>query len=249
MKPFNFGEIRDILTRNFCLGVRFLFVHSNFHLFFPRWITGSVSRFAYRTELSRWINKHPSQEFNDRGYHNREYLYQFVLETEDLKGGIDYLEFGAAGGYSLRWWVENNKDPRSRFIGFDTFTGLPENWDNVPKGTFSSEGRVPDIKDNRCKYEIGLFQDTLFGFLERFKLERKTVVHIDCNLYSSTLFVFTSLAPKIKKNDIIILDDFGSIMHPTHGFRAFCDFISAYKLNYKLIGASNFYRQIAIKLI
>ncbi len=245
-------EVKGPPTQRLNLCIRSLFIRSKFHLFFNRFLTDLVLRIAYRSEFLRWVNAHPCREFNDPCHYNRYDLYKLFLETEKLQGEIDYLEFGVAEGSegsSLRWWIQNNKDPKSRFVGFDTFTGLPEDWDTIPKGTFTAGGKPPDIDDNRVSFRVGLFQDTLFGFLESFTLDRRTVINIDSDLYSSALFVLTALAPKLKKDDILIFDDFGSIRHPTHEFRAFLDFLSAYKFNYKVIGASGFYRRVALKLI
>jgi hypothetical protein len=205
-------------------------------------------KLCYLSRLSRWLNKHPCQEFNDSKF-TRYDLYQLVYEKERLEGGIDYLEFGVAGGDSLKWWIGKNKDPRSRFIGFDTFRGLPEDWDKVPKGTFTTHGELPEIQDKRCSYQVGLFQDTLFDFLEKNTLDRKTIVHIDCDVFSSALFVLTALAPRLKKGDIVIFDELGSIRHPAHEFRAFYNLVSSYRFRYRLIGACNSYYHVAMRLV
>ena len=68
---------------------------------------------------------------------------------------------------------------------------------------------------------------------------------MDADLYTSTLFVLTKLLPLLKKDDIIIFDEFGV---PTHEFKAFTEIVSAYKLNYEFLGAINNYLQIAIKI-
>ena len=227
--------------------VRCLFIKSN--IFFSERMADFILRFVYRCKLLCWLKAHPCREFNSHfGQNNRYNLYQFIFETEHLEADIDYLEFGVARGSSFIWWSSKNKHPKSRFVGFDTFTGLPEAWDNVPAGSFTVHRGIPQIQDSRCIFEVGLFQDTLFGFLGRFALDRRTVVHIDCDLYSSTLFVLTALAPRLKKNDIIMFDELGSIRHPTHEFRALCDFLSVYKLSYKVIGACDFYYSVALKL-
>ena len=64
--------------------------------------------------------------------------------------------------------MEKNKNPGSQFTGFDTFTGLPEDWNfRYQKGHFSTEGKTPDIHDSRCSFEKGLFQDTLEKFVDQ----------------------------------------------------------------------------------
>src|SRR5258707_9706507 len=62
---------------------------------------------------------------------------------------IDYLEFGVHRGESIREWSQLNIHPKSSFIGFDSFEGLPEAWDNLGVGAFSTGGAVPCIDDSR----------------------------------------------------------------------------------------------------
>src|SRR6476469_942601 len=92
--------------------------------------------------LSHWAQKTGKIAINDFpckwDYQKRFQLYEQIISTEKLKEEpIDYLEFGVAGGHSFRWFQQNNSNPESRFYGFDTFTGLPEDWGSYKKGTFS----------------------------------------------------------------------------------------------------------------
>ena len=68
---------------------------------------------------------------------------------------------------------------------------------------------------------------------------------MDADLYSSTLFVLSNLIPYLRKDDILIFDEFGV---PTHEFRAFTDVVSSYSLKFEVLGAINNYLQVAIKL-
>lgn len=81
---------------------------------------------------------------------------------------ITYLEFGVWKGESLRKWLTLSPHAQSIFPGFDTFTGLPEAWTaRDPKGAFSTGGRAPALDDPRGSLEVGLFQQTLYSFLDR----------------------------------------------------------------------------------
>lgn len=238
----------------------------NFKLFFIRKIKALFSRFklhiifkpfervllnlVYLSKLSNWINKNPKGKFSDFynkrvNYEDRFKLHEYVLEQEIKGEAIDYLEFGVAAGIAIRWWVEKNKNPESRFFGFDVFTGLPEDFGVMRKHHYNMAGKTPGIKDDRVKFLSGLFQDSLPGFLVEYKTGQRKVIHMDADLYSSTLFVLTSLIPFLKKDDIIIFDEFGV---PTHEFRAFTDIVAAYNLRYELLGSVNNYLQVAIKL-
>jgi hypothetical protein len=66
-------------------------------------------------------------------FDTREEMYEEIAPT----GPIDYLEFGVWEGESILYWAWSNRHDESRFFGFDTFTGLPENWGRSPAGPTS----------------------------------------------------------------------------------------------------------------
>jgi hypothetical protein len=215
-----------------------------------RWVHFSL-RFAYACRFSRWCSEHPGAEIPHRpdlrGPDSKRCgLFEFLFETQHLDTQIDYLEFGVASGESFRWWVEHNGHPLSRFFGFDTFTGLPEDWDGLPQGAFSTGGHAPDIADPRCSFRAGLFQDTLRPFLDGYTARCRKVVHLDADLYSSTLFVLSCLGGKLNPGDILIFDEFGGILDE---FRAFLDVSSAYRLNLQLLGGANRFYHAAFLVV
>jgi len=229
--------------------IKALFFRLRLHIFIKP-LEGVLLNAAYLSKLSRWIDKTPKGKFNDFynkkvNYTDRFKLHDFVLKEEIKNRSIDYLEFGVASGIAFKWWVEMNKHPRSRFFGFDVFTGLPEDFGVMKKHHYDTAGQTPKIEDDRVTFVKGLFQNSLPEFLIDYKPQQKKVIHMDADLYSSTLFVLTKLIPFLEKDDIIIFDEFGV---PTHEFRAFNDIVSSYNFKYEFLGAINNYLQIAIKL-
>jgi hypothetical protein len=201
-------------------------------------------------DLSDWISKHrdlaystfPTKNFK---YDNRFGLYQFVIDNEIAGDAIDYFEFGVSKGRSFKWWVENFKHEDAHFFGFDTFTGLPEDWGHFKKGDMSNGNEPPKIDDNRHKFYQGIFQSTLNDFLKTYNSDKKKVIHLDADLYSATLFVLTSMSPYLKKGDILLFDEFNV---PLHEFKAFTEWVNSFYINYKVIGEVNNYLQVAIRL-
>ena len=204
--------------------------------------------------LSKWISKHnKSIPYNDfykvsRKYENREKMFQHISDAEGLaSSAIQYLEFGVCTGNSFLWWLKQNSHPESRFWGFDTFEGLPEKWLFFKKGDMSSD--APQIDDRRGTFVKGLFQDTLHRF-QREQLTYATepgprkVIHLDADLFSSTVFVLTSLAPYLRAGDIILFDEFNV---PNHEYAAWELFVSTYYVDYEVLGAVNNFYQVAIK--
>jgi hypothetical protein len=231
--------------------LRFLkttFIRLHLHALFL-WLTGFFQQLLWMTRLSKWANDHKKIPFNDFpskwDYKKRYDLYNYVIEKEGLNTVINYLEFGVAGGESFNWWMTKNENAASHFYGFDTFTGLPEDFGQFKKGTFNTGKNIPEIKDKRGQFFQGLFQQTLPGFLKSFDNRNKTILMLDADLYTATLFALTSLAPYLKEGDIILFDEF---VVPTHEFMAYKNFIESYYFDLELIGAANNYYFTAFKV-
>ena len=203
--------------------------------------SGLLLNLAYLSKQSKWINQQKDLRYNDffsgnRDRNKRFSLYKYLASEYIKDKSINYLEFGVANGGSFYWWLDNHKNAASRFFGFDTFTGLPEDWGSFKKGDMANGNEVLKTNDTRASFYQGLFQQTLPQFLKTFNHERTTVIHIDADLYSSTLYTLTSIAPYLKKGDIIFFDEF---CVPTHEFLAVKNFTESYYINLKPIAASN----------
>jgi hypothetical protein len=226
-----------------------LFIKLQLHRIFQPF-TGFLSVLVYMTHLSKWANingKIASNDFWSKWDYDKRYtMYKSIVEKEELSGPINYLEFGVASGKSFDWFMSQNSHSDSRFYGFDTFDGLPEDWGPFKKGTFSTNNEIPLIKDFRGKFLKGLFQQTVPSFLSELDNSRKNVLMMDADLWSSTLFVLTSFARFLKKGDIIFFDEF---VVPTHEFKAFLDFTQSYYINLELLAAANNYYFAAFKVI
>jgi hypothetical protein len=206
--------------------------------------------------LSSWVNKKSRTTVHSdfyspfRNYSNRVKLHEYVISSQGLaERPIHYLEFGVAGGTSFAWWVKANHHPDSRFFGFDTFEGLPEDWHFFKKGAFSFS--IPFLEDERGTFVKGLFQDTLYNFLDNYRKSIDTpdvirVLHMDADLYSSTLFALTMMAPFLRNGDIVLFDEFNI---PNHEFAAWSDFIKSYYIQYEVIGSVNNFYQTAVRII
>jgi O-methyltransferase len=203
---------------------------------------------AYWVRFSRWCRTHPVPGVNNgNDGRDRGWLYRSVMEREALdKSPITYLEFGVYRGDSLRWWLEAISHPGSRFVGFDTFTGLPERWrPTEPAGHFNANGMVPDLKDLRCSFEVGLFQDALPPFVARTDLSGRVVINLDADMFTSTLFVLTTLAPYLKSGDLIFFDEFSC---PLDEFRAFEEFVRSFRVKYEVVAAVYGYTRVCIRI-
>ena len=216
-------------------------------------LSGPFIFFANTLRLTRWMSQQPRKNIlNDfyspfRDYDKRSKLHTYVIQKENINSGpINYLEFGVSRGTTFKWWLEANKHKDSRFYGFDTFEGLPEDWGFFKKGDMFAS--VLETKDPRAEFIKGLFQETLFEFLETHNLNdgKKKVLHLDADLFSSTLFVLSSIAKYLNEGDILMFDEFNV---PNHEFYAFKCFADSFYIKTELIGAVNNYFQVAMKIV
>jgi len=151
---------------------------------------------------------------------NREALWDYCLKTAGDNAPITYIEFGVWQGYSIRHFAEKNKNASSRFIGLDSFEGLPEAWAHLDKSHFSTGGNIPATNDSRISFIKGWFQNTSAELRERVGDNRPNlIVHYDADLYSSTLFCLTQM-DNLKQSYLAIFDEF-----PGHETRALYNYL------------------------
>ncbi len=117
---------------------------------------------------------------------------------------IDISEFGVFNGSTVRQ-LRNNFSLETPVYGFDTFVGLPEDWvgTDVKKGDFNLNGNIPNVPG--VTFYKGIFKDTIPEYLKVAKPLK--LLHVDCDLYSSTQDVLYSLNHIIVKGTVICFDE------------------------------------------
>jgi macrocin-O-methyltransferase TylF-like protien len=213
-------------------------------LLFPRY-SWLLDRLNWEARLNATVKEFPSAV----ELASREDLYRYVSDTLVGSSGkvIDYLEFGVFEGASIAQWSALNQNPGSRFLGFDSFEGLPEDWHSGKRrGAFTTGGKVPEIADPRVSFVAGWFQKSLRGFVASCRPQNQIVIHLDCDLYSSTLYCLTTLDPVISSGTLIVLDDFFDALHV---YRALTDYCAAYVRQYKILARTHELGQVAIVML
>jgi hypothetical protein len=178
---------------------------------------------------------------------SRDGMYQHI-QTEAIKEeAIDFLEFGVFRGESMRAWIALNRHAQSRFYGFDSFEGLPETWrKSQDAGHFSVAGNIPQLDDNRVRFIKGWFDKTVPEFVGSFEPRNRLVVHLDADLYSSTMIALVYLLPYLAKGSLLIFDEF---YDRNHEYKAFRDFLSISRRKYQAVCHTENYGKVCIELI
>lgn len=140
----------------------------------------------------------------------------YFARVNEMVGGPDatllFLEFGVLDGASIRQWAGLNTHPASRFIGFDSFEGLPTAWRSRPAGYFHRGGAPPDVTDGRVRFVKGWFNRTLPGVARDIlpvAPGTRILVHIDADLYSAALYCLSYLGPRLG-TFAVMFDEFGA---------------------------------------
>jgi hypothetical protein len=81
--------------------------------------------------------------------------------------------------------------------------------------------------------------------LKNYNPENRKVIHLDADLYSSTLFILTTLYPYLKSGDILFFDEFSV---PMHEFKAFTEWTNAFYVEYEVLGSVNNFFRLAVMI-
>ena len=158
-----------------------------------------------------------------------------------------FYEFGVWRASSFKYLIKAFK----KGYGFDTFSGLPEDWDLgshlEKKGSYTSEGNIPKIKGG--EFIVGKFEDTLPIFFSESR-PVASVINFDADLYSSTICALKFSKQVMDEDTILIFDEF--IINESweqDEFKALNEFCSINHYSYEVIAISFFTKQVAVKLM
>lgn len=191
------------------------------------------------------------QDFRERNtcpmVANRDELFDFVYNKRCLLNPVTYLEFGVYNGESIRKWMALSKDDRSRFYGFDSFEGLPDVWNaEKGKGCFDVSGKIPEIKDKRVTFVKGWFERTVPNFVVDFKPQHRLIIHLDADLYGSTIIPLVYLDKFITTGTVLIFDEF---YDREHEFKAFKDYLRISRKKFKALCHVNDFSKVSIEAV
>ncbi len=155
------------------------------------------------------------------------------------------LEFGVWRGATINHVAAQLAKP---VYGFDSFEGLPEDWNGlVPKGHFKLT-TVPKVRQN-VELVVGWFDTTLQSFLAAHS-GPVAFCHVDCDLYSSTKTIFQNIGPRIVNGTVIVFDEYFNYPGWRDGeFRAFQEFCTEAGVTYEYVGYCRTAEQVAVRIL
>ena len=155
--------------------------------------------------LSQWIDLDPIYvgELTKASYLESIHKH-LIASTQKISINGHWCEFGVREGRSLNWLIEEY--PQQVIHAFDSWQGLPEEWDNGTGKVADMSCDPPAVPDHIQLHE-GWFKDTL----PKWKQQHKgpiAFLHMDADIYSSTKEVLTVLNDQIVTGTVITFDEF-----------------------------------------
>ena len=173
-------------------------------------------------------------------FFNRWDFFDAVIALADKSR--PFYEFGVWNGISFQYFINTF----GKGFGFDTFSGLPEPWHNLAKGSYSSFGSIPKITGG--EFIVGEFKHTLPKFFSK-KKPLASIINFDADLYSSTLCALNYSNKVIDEKSILIFDEF--LMNDNwekDEYKALNEFCDNFNISYDVFAVSFFSKQVAVKL-
>ena len=172
-------------------------------------------------------------------------IQTFQIAMNASKGEGLILEFGVRHGNSINQLAKLTNSP---VYGFDSFEGLPTEWHNESKKSYSTKGIVPKVEKNITLYK-GWFEDTLPEFSKKYT-EAIRLINIDCDLFSSTSTILKVLGPQIQSGTILIFDEYIGNQHWREDeFKAFQEAVYFNQWKYEYLAFSFFTKQVVVKIL
>ena len=199
-------------------------------------------------ESARYVNEHMRAVPNfDTDYDLHNWIATTQLDPRLIERGW-ILEFGVATGRTLNQfahWL-----PNKTIYGFDGFQGLPEDWTSRMRRGFFARDNLPRVRKN-CALVVGWFDQTLPGFKEKYIKDQPLVLlHVDCDLYSSTVTILENLRSNIVPGTVIVFDEY--MNYPgwqLDEFRAWQEHCAKYGVKYEYIGRVSRHQKVAVRVV
>jgi hypothetical protein len=188
-------------------------------------------------DSATYFNRNMSAALNFR---NGLDLLTHAMQLRSVPGPV--LEFGVATGRTINHIASLT---REQIYGFDSFEGLPEDWrTGYGKGRFAQA--LPTVGSN-VRLMVGWFENSLNEFVEACPEGPISLIHIDCDLYSSTKTILDRLAHRIVPGTVIVFDEYFN--YPgweVHEFKAWKEFCATYNMGYRYDSFVSAHQQVCV---
>jgi O-methyltransferase len=186
----------------------------------PRW---SAKQNALRTAIGFSVVNNVVGDYLEFGvFRGESFIRAYKMHERDLRiyrrtqpsGELEFLSY------------------QRQYFAFDSFEGLPPveqsalplHWRGEHAMSFAEQAFLKNLHDagiprNRVTTVPGFYQDSLtFSCYQTHQLTRAAIVHVDCDLYESTVEVLDFITPLVVDGTVLVFDDWFYYQgHPAKG--------------------------------
>jgi len=199
-------------------------------------------------ELERTVDYIETNMPDAIGFETQKEVLDYALSQMTVAGG--YLEFGVFKGGTIRY-IEKRLRRMGKtdaiIHGFDSFQGLPKAWggSSLGRSAFSTKGKLPRVPPNVVLHK-GWFTDTILQWRASVTAPL-AFLHVDCDIYSSTVEVLEGLYDRMQVGTVIVFDEYFNYPNwKQHEFRAWRECVERHNLTYEYLAFAR--HQVAIRI-
>jgi len=150
----------------------------------------------------------------------------------------DFAQFGVFRGRTARMILELMSPDRKLHL-FDSFEGLPEDWTHNKKaGAFHlNSDEIPIFDDERVAIHKGWFKDAVPEWASQ-AIAPLAFIHLDADLYSSTIDVLFNIDTLIVKDTVVLFDEYAG-RKQDHEHRALLDWSQKFDRSFDYLWRSS----------
>lgn len=197
----------------------------------------SAAQMVASFDSATYFNRNMSAAANFR---NGLDLLGHAMQLRSVPGPI--LEFGVATGRTINHLASLTAE---QIYGFDSFEGLPEDWrTGYSKGRFAQT--LPMTAPN-VRLLVGWFENSLDEFTQICPEGPISLIHVDCDLYSSTKTILERLADRIVPGTVLVFDEYFN--YPgweVHEFKAWQEFCATQNITYRYDSFVSSHQQVCV---
>jgi predicted O-methyltransferase YrrM len=192
-----------------------------------------------------YVERHMTEAI---GLETQREVLEYALSQTQVPG--HYLEFGVYTGGTTRFLARQIRKGRKgdgRIHGFDSFEGLPQAWSgfNLGPAAFSTGGKLPRVPANVVLHK-GWFSETIPKWCGEVA-GPVAFIHVDCDLYSSTVDVLEALRERMQPGTVIVFDEYFNYPNwEQHEFKAWREFVARHRVAYEYLAFAR--QQVAVRI-
>ena len=160
-------------------------------------------------DIVKLIDQSKVPDYGPKNWLSQPTYFKDIFKHIDIPTSSNslFIELGVFTGHTLSLINQNTEN--IMVYGFDTFSGLPEDWvESNGNILYNKNAFATSLPENTGKntFIVGKVEDTLLDFLKE-KNQKIKFIHLDLDLYSASKYALNTIFDYLEDEAIIVIDD------------------------------------------